>query len=502
MRAIALLLCVIGYVITAPPPVIEPGVWDLSNNCFLAFLPALGTGASSMGVTVNLRTNKITHATYYEAYAAYHPTAKGIFLGTALKRPVSERTIRNKNIAIAVAIDRVIAETTLPDKWAAATAQSRQALIKLGVPLNCTEKNPDLAVGDCIAVAVANIAADASFAWHRTDRFNQLGDMEGYVYSRVNNSDWTGYVPKNHAEQFTNFDSWQPDKMVEPTKNKPISQSFYTPQLGSTKHFATDPEDVSFPYFENKYNGGRKSRERYFSKIQVVIDEVAITVDRSNETLSNSRKLTAEFFDMKALSFGTMSRYLYGTAGGIQSFQIDTFCTTLPGMFLGLLDSMIVSWHQKTIRDTPRPFSLIRHWKKEQLIPGWGGVGLGKVMLKGKDWKSYLPTDQFPDELSGTACFAGGFSGAAQETMGTDVWLNGGFKYDFKVGDSVVEPGIMPSAPVPIRFTKYSDVAVVAAESRVQAGVHTRDATIIAKEGCEAVGRAAVRKFKMLVSGL
>jgi hypothetical protein len=449
-------------------------------------------------VTANVAAASLEHEVYYNGMTAYYAAAKTLNDSIVVpKRPESERTVRNKNIIMAVATHRVILEITTPDRIVQAKASSEAMLESLGVPLNCTERNPDLATGDCIAIAIANLAADQTIAINRRNGLNRLGDEGGRTYHKMPYSDWTEYVPSNLPGDFKNMDLWEPHLVVEPLKNKINYQSFLTPQLGYVTPFAVDPETVTFPNPRNRYYGNRHSRDAYFDKIEDVIDELAITA--TNDT----RKVVGEYFDNKPLSFGTMLRYLYGSDNGQRSLQIDNFVATAPAMQLAMYEAMKVAWyHKRNVFDTARPYSLIRKWKKGKLIPGWGGPGKGRVMLKGEEWSSYMPTDYFPDDPSGTSCIAWAFAGAAQTLTGSDQWGQNGFTYVFKQGDSIVEPGITPAQPITLHFDTFSEMAELASVSRVWGGVHTRSATTMCRDVCREVGVKVAQKFTRLFRGL
>ena len=324
MRVIVLCVVVLlqAMIYCAPASVIEPGVWNTNSNVFLAILPSLSTSFGQMPVTVNVRSAMMEHFIYHAGITAYNPVAKPVF-GVIPKRPTSEHTTRNKNIVMAITTYRTILEVTTPDRYTAAKLQMEAALVSLGVPLNCTEKNPNLATGDCIAIAVANNAADQAFQYFRTDGMNQLGDANGRQYHRVNYTDTSNYQVKNTPTEFKKYDDWQPNTFIESLKTKSAAQTFVTPHLGLVRPFAINPRTYTFT---DPHDTHKRNKAAYFAKIDDVLAEHALTAN------NDTRKVIIEFFDNKPLSFGTFVRYPYGSANGSRSFNIDNFVAIAPAL--------------------------------------------------------------------------------------------------------------------------------------------------------------------------
>jgi hypothetical protein len=73
-----------------------------------ATLQAIGEG--KMGAPLAARALAIVHTCMYDAWAAYDERAVGTQLRGALRRPVSERTLANKERAISYAAYRALAD--------------------------------------------------------------------------------------------------------------------------------------------------------------------------------------------------------------------------------------------------------------------------------------------------------------------------------------------------------------------------------------------------------
>src|SRR4051812_36458039 len=92
---------------TAASIVIPNGPWNLTNNVFPLWLAPLYPYDGPMFMTEKIRMITLVQTGFYEIWASYNPVAIGYYYGTTCKRPASENTTRNKNIAMAYLIHRL-----------------------------------------------------------------------------------------------------------------------------------------------------------------------------------------------------------------------------------------------------------------------------------------------------------------------------------------------------------------------------------------------------------
>ena len=98
-RAVTLVL------LLSPAALCQPNVLAQWNSAALQ-----GIRDAKLGAPVVARALAIVHTCMYDAWAAYDERAVGTQLGGALRRPVSERTLANKEQAISYAAYRALAD--------------------------------------------------------------------------------------------------------------------------------------------------------------------------------------------------------------------------------------------------------------------------------------------------------------------------------------------------------------------------------------------------------
>ncbi len=134
--------------------------------------------------TIISRPLAIALTAMYDAWVAYDEKAVGTRLGRTLRRPASERTLANKEKAIAYAAYRALIDVYPEDKaW-------------IDEQMRGKGFNPDDASTDpSTPQGVGNIAARAVCAYRHHDGANQFGDKVGS--NGVPCSDYAYYEPVN-----------------------------------------------------------------------------------------------------------------------------------------------------------------------------------------------------------------------------------------------------------------------------------------------------------------
>ncbi|MBV9186477.1 MAG: haloperoxidase, partial [Acidobacteria bacterium] len=179
--------------------------------------------------TIISRTLAIALTAMYDAWAAYDDKAVGTRLGASLRRPAAERTVANKEKAIAYATYRALIDV-YPDDKAWIDSQMR------GKGFDPDDASVDPATPQ----GVGNLAAKAVCAYRHHDGANQFGDEVGS--NGVPYSDYTYYAPVNTPEKVTDPNRWQPIPFVNP-KGGFVTPGFLTPHWYRVKPFALDRSD-------------------------------------------------------------------------------------------------------------------------------------------------------------------------------------------------------------------------------------------------------------------
>lgn len=464
-KQIALVCCIILMLtcIVASDP--------LDGIVFNSFLPVLIKTKGSLGVTLQLRCIKLLSQVRFEALCVYHPTCKAKVLNGAVRRPAVEHTVRNQNIAIAHALYHLIIDLTPEFK-------ADVDVIMKGLGLDPSNKSEDLSS----PVGVGNYVARKTIEVYHHDGINQLGDVGGVEYNRMNYSDYTKYEPKNQHYKIVDPDAWQPLVMVG-DKKRPVIQAYLTPQiehmetLVDLSHIKVNPQVDRWDEHPIDY----VQKTKHVMKVQTKITE--------------EQKLKAEFFDNKALGFRLLGDHIVEKFGN-HSLYFHTVFNMIVNTAAG--DIFPPIWHLKTKYDAVRPFTSIHFLYGNKTIKGWGGPGKGIVKLKGSEWQSYLPTDAFPDYPSGTACFCAAWVEAAK------LFLNRNdidFTWTVPAGKSMIEPGFTPVQAFDVKFDTLDQAAHECMLSRVWAGVHYMQAVTESNRVCKPIGKLVYDKVMAMLKG-
>jgi hypothetical protein len=153
--------------------------------------------------TIISRTLAIALTAMYDAWAAYDEKAVGTRLGASLRRLAAERTVANKEKAIAYATYRALVDVYPEDKaW-------------IDSQMRAKGFDPeDASVDPATPQGIGNLAAKAVCAYRHHDGANQFGDEVGS--NGVPYSDYTYYAPVNTAEKINDPNRWQPIPFVNP----------------------------------------------------------------------------------------------------------------------------------------------------------------------------------------------------------------------------------------------------------------------------------------------
>lgn len=187
-----------------------------------------GIRDAKLGAPMAARALAIVHTCMYDAWAAYDEHAFGTQLRDALRRPLAERTLANKEQATSYAAYRALTDILPVDQLSVYAPLMKQ----LGYDPSDNSTDIDTATG------IGNVACAAVLEYRHHDRANQLGDLAQGVYS-----DWTGYSPANTPSPVpvrgavADPNRWQPLVYVNATGDL-VSQRFLAPQWCYVAPFA------------------------------------------------------------------------------------------------------------------------------------------------------------------------------------------------------------------------------------------------------------------------
>ncbi|MFD0319235.1 DUF6851 domain-containing protein [Streptomyces flavalbus] len=413
-----------------------------------------------MDATVFLWTNRTTMLAAFDALAPYHPTAVGVY-SRIPRRPASESaTNRNLNIA-ALYAQLGIWKRLLPRN----VAGLKQLMVALGLDPEDTSENLTSPVG------IGNVAAKNTWNALKNDGMNVLGYEGGRKYNPRPWADYTGYEPVNTPFKLNNPSRWQPQ--LGPHNGRRagggpgdmgiyVSQHFVTPQIGRTRaHIFSDP--AQFDIAPPTYSDHTRPRE-YKRSVDEIIEASA--------NLNDERKALAEIMENKLWGIGHSSIVIARQYDQDDSMGVHGWCHWMLQHILATFDTLIACWYLKRTFDAVRPISAVRHVYGRSKLTAWGGPGRGTVNdIPANEWRGYLPTGDHPEYPSGSTTLCAAASQTARRYFGSDElhWT-----FEFKAGQSLVEPGIGPARDVQVHFATWTEFDKACAQSRVDGGVHFR----------------------------
>jgi len=351
--------------------------------------------------TIISRTLAIALTAMYDAWAAYDDKAVGTRLGATLRRPAGERTLANKEKAIAYATYRALIDVYPEDKaW-------------IDEQMRGKGFNPDdVSTDPSTPQGVGNLAARAVCAYRHHDGANQFGDEVGS--NGVPYSDYTYYTPVNTVEKVNDPNRWQPIPFVNP-KGGTIAPGFLTPHWYRVKPFALDRSDQFRPPAPPRVDSERLRKE--------TDENIAL-----NAGLTPEQKATVEFMRDGPRSTGQSGHWLKFAQLVSKRDHNDLDRDVKLFFTVGnvAMDAFIACWEAKRYYDTSRPWTLVRYYYAGKKINGWAGPGKGVVELPAEEWHPYSPftfvTPPFPGYVSGHSTVSGACAKTLELFTGSDVF--------------------------------------------------------------------------------
>ncbi|PJE95970.1 hypothetical protein CUT44_19380 [Streptomyces carminius] len=438
---------------------------------------ANNTGSSP----VNRDATILLEVPWFDAIAPYHPTAVGIFSDLG-RRPRSEHTTRNKNIAVMYS-----AFTSLNVLYPEHESAWREMMQTAGLDPDDTGEDPTTPSG------IGILAAKNALAARKNDGSNRDGTEGGRRYNRQPYADYTGYKPVNSADKLRDPSRWQPNTFE---RNGVFTvQKFAAPHFGRVKPFTYDSPAqfrVSPPWKSNHHN-----RRAYRQQADEVL--------KASAGLDDRRKTAAELFNNNFDTFGLVGTVPVIVGGGYDTEKTIHFTVVRD---IGFYDLAIATWHFKRKYDSVRPFSAIRHLYGKKKVTAWGGPGEGTVGdITGNEWRAYLdawPADHpikapdHPEYPSAEAAECLAFAQLTRRFTGTDELR---ISYSAPKGSSLVEPGVTPARDMTLSWNNLTDFAGECGESRIWGGENFRSSVEAASQYAPRISDLAYEFVQRKVNG-
>ena len=384
-------------------PGLEPGKHQPSAayKWLEVVLEACARDVERVGAKPTILSSKmaIPMTAMFDAWAAYDDQAVGTIHGGKLRRPSAERTVQNKEIAIAYAAYR-----TAVDQLPHFKDYLTEEMTRMGY-------DPDnQSMDQATAVGIGNYVVKTLLEKRHKDGANQLGDEHGGMSEPY--SDYTMYRPVNPDNKIIDPDRWQPIPFDD-GKGGTFTPGFLTAHWYRVTPFGLDSADQFRPgppplVGENQ-----------------LLKEVLECIDL-NATLTPEQKALVEFMRDGPRSTGQSGHWLRFSMAVSQRDKNDLDRDVK--MFFAVantaLDAFIAAWDAKRYYDSSRPWTLIHYFFEGKTIQAWAGPGKGVMSMPGEKWHPYSPTTfvtpPFPGYVSGHSAVSGACAEMLKLFTGSD----------------------------------------------------------------------------------
>ncbi|MBM1105400.1 vanadium-dependent haloperoxidase [Aurantibacter crassamenti] len=417
--------------------------------------------------TITSRYLALIFTAIFDAWTRFDENATPVYLKEVERRPKSEMTLKNKEIAISYAAYGALREYYFSD-----STMFKNKMLALGLDPDNTSINPNTPEG------IGNLAAQWVINIRKNDGSNQYGEVPGSNGQPY--FDYSGYTPVNDVDTNIDINRWQPKYFIDENGSKydpgcltPYWQEVQPLFLESANQFRPGPPPMI-------------GSEQLEKEVKQVID--------LQTTLTPENKALVEFMRDGPKSVQQAGHWLK-FAQDVSLRDEHTLDQDVKMYFLVesvAMDGFIACWDSKMFYDFARPYALVHKYYQDQVIYAWGGPESGMVQMKGEEWRPYSPDSflcpPFPSYVSGHSTISGGcaealklFTGA--EEFGVEVEL---------IPGALTEPKNL-GKPVVLKFPTFTQTAEMAGISRVMGGYHIQADNL---EGLELGRKIAHHNYK------
>jgi hypothetical protein len=409
---------------------------------------ALDTERFTPRPTITSRYLGLIFTATFDAWSRYDAGALPVYLQGVERRPATEHTLSNKEIAISYAAYRTLNEYYFADR-----ELFRGFMMGLGLDPD------DMSLDPATPVGIGNLAARAVIEARKNDGANQYGEEAGSPGEPY--FDYTGYAPVNDPDTNVDINRWQP-KYFSDGKGGTFAPGCLTPYWQKVEPITLDSASQFRPGPPPLVGSEQLKRE--------IGEVVALQAN-----LTDQEKALVEFMRDGPKSVQQAGHWLR-FAQDVSRRDGHTLDEDVKMYFLNqitAMDAFIASWDSKMHYDYARPYALVHEYYKDQVIKAWGGPGKGIIDLPGQQWRPYSPETflcpPFPSYTSGHSTV----SGACAEALRL-------FKGDDHFGQEVrlVAGALTETDPahygdtVTLKFPTFTETAEMAGISRVMGGYH------------------------------
>lgn len=421
--------------------------------------------------TITSRYLGLIFTAVFDAWTRYDNTATPVYLESSVaRRPASEHTLNNKEIAISYAAYRTMREYYFAD-----SLLFKAFMEELGLDPNNKSMDPSTPEG------IGNLAARAVIEARKGDGANQYGEEQGSNGAPYFN--YVGYEPINSADKNVDPNRWQP-KYFSDGQGGQFAPACLTPFWDKVEPIALASADQFRPGPPPMIGSEQLKKE-----VQEVVELQA--------NLTDEQKALVEFMRDGPQSVQQAGHWLK-FAQDVSRRDAHTLDEDVKMYFYNqvvAMDAFIASWDAKMHYDYARPYALVHEYYEGEKIKAWGGEGKGMIEMDGSQWRPYSPATflcpPFPSYVSGHSTISGGCAEALRLWTGSDTFgeqvklVAGALTETQNLGDTVT-----------LHFPTFTQTAEMAGISRVLGGYHIQSDNIAGLELGRNVAREAWKFYK------
>ncbi len=437
----------------------------------------------TLGPPMVARALSMVHTATYDAWAAYDTTAVGVRYGGALRRPVAERTLANKEKAVSFAAFRV-----LMNVYPAQSNLFISSMTAVGYDPNDTSTDPTTPQG------IGNTVAENLLGFRHDDGANQFGntpDTNGVIVTAAY-GDYTGYQPVNTTNVLNDPNRWQPLVF-----SNGASPRWLAPHWKNVTPFAlTNPAQFRPPPPYRFVEGDRAASRKYIAQAKQIVNFTARLTDKQktiveywadgprSETPPGHWNLFAQFVSLR------------------DGHGIDDDAKMFFALNNAELDCSIAVWECKIYYDNQRPITAIHFLYAGQQIPTWRDTNGGARTVLGENWVPFQPntfiSPPFADYVSGHSTFSSAAAEILMSYTGSDELRS---RVVLPARFSKADGGQWPLQPVTLSWATFSAAAREAGLSRRLGGIHFLQADMEAQILGRKIGQAVWEKAQTYFNG-
>jgi len=396
--------------------------------------------------TVTSRFLGLIWTAVFDAWSRYDSVAVPVYLEKVERRPTSERTLANKEIAISYA-----AYGTMMEYFSSDSIMLTEKMKALGFDPSNHSLDPTSPEG------IGNLAAKTIIEKRMNDGSNQLGNMNGSNGTPY--SDYTGYHPVNSPDTMNDDRYWQPKYFSDGKGGR-----FAPPCL--TAHW-----QLVKPLFLDSASQFRPGPPPELGSEELKENVTAVVNYQAN--LTDEQKALVEFMRDGPRSVQQAGHwFIFSQAVSRRDkHTLDDDVKMFFAVEAAAMDAFIACWDAKMYYNFARPYTLVHYYFKDKKIKGWAGPQKGWGEIKGEDWRPYSPDaflcPAFPSYVSGHSTVSGACSQVLRLFTGSD---NFGIEVK-RVPGELTEPDNV-GKELSLRFKTFTETAELAGISRVMGGYH------------------------------